>query len=209
MTDPIGGAYLPEATLPTGPLYDPLEGLRVGLSQQQRQAQTSLDPQAFLQLLVAQLQYQDPTNPADTSEFMNQTAMLSQVQSMDAMANSVFEMISAQQVSTATTMIGKAVSYVAPNGEQATGVVTSVSMHSGVPLLHVGDVAIPLAGVLEVADAVSGGENGGGTGGIEEIPDPASAGGEPADSDNDTSAQGVGDATDPAGSEPGSSDLDA
>lgn len=150
MTDPIG----PLATVPYGPNFDPLEGLRVGLNRDQQQVDQMLDPQAFLQLLVAQLQYQDPTNPADTSEFMNQTAMLSQVQSMNAMSSAVFEMITAQQTTTATSMIGKAISYIDPSGEQAAGVVTSVSMHGGVPLLHVGDVGVPLSGVLEVAEPV-------------------------------------------------------
>src|SRR5947209_8280119 len=32
---------------------------------------TQLSSQAFLQLLVAQLQYQDPSSPVDTSSFMN------------------------------------------------------------------------------------------------------------------------------------------
>jgi len=43
---------------------------------------TQLSSQAFLQLLVAQLQYQDPSKPVDTSSFMNETATLTQVQTM-------------------------------------------------------------------------------------------------------------------------------
>ena len=60
-----------------------------------------LDPQAFLQLLVAQLKYQDPTNPVDTSSFMNQTAMLSQVQTMNSMQSTLSSLVSSQQAQAA------------------------------------------------------------------------------------------------------------
>ncbi len=41
----------------------------------------------FLQLLVAQIQNQDPTNPTDGKEYVSQLAQLSQVQSMDSMTS--------------------------------------------------------------------------------------------------------------------------
>src|SRR5699024_8797274 len=111
---------------------DPLAALRAENPGAATQGtQSLLNPQAFLQLLVAQLQYQDPSNPVDTSEFMNQTAILSQVQSMNAMASQLSNMISAQQTATATSMIGKAISYVDPAGNQASGIVDSVSLHQG------------------------------------------------------------------------------
>lgn len=37
------------------------------------------DPNVFLQLLVAQLKYQDPENPADGTQFVTQLATFSQV----------------------------------------------------------------------------------------------------------------------------------
>src|SRR3954447_2288003 len=70
-----------------------------------------LDPQAFLQLLVAQLQYQDPSNPADTSTFLNQTAMLSQVQTMNGMSDTLASLTAIQQGQAATGLIGKQITY--------------------------------------------------------------------------------------------------
>lgn len=43
-----------------------------------------LDKEAFLQLLVAQMQYQDPLNPSDSTEYMSQ---LAQYSSLEAMLN--------------------------------------------------------------------------------------------------------------------------
>ncbi|MGH8959610.1 MAG: flagellar hook capping FlgD N-terminal domain-containing protein [Jatrophihabitantaceae bacterium] len=116
-------------------------------------AQSSLlDPQAFLQLLVAQLQYQDPTNPVDTSSFMNQTAMLSQVQTMTSMSSTLTALASAQQAQSATALIGKQITYANSSGVQVHGVVTSASLVAGGATLHVGDTTVPLSGVLEVSD---------------------------------------------------------
>ena len=41
----------------------------------------------FLQLLVAQIKNQDPTNPTDGKEYVSQLAQLSQVQSMDSISS--------------------------------------------------------------------------------------------------------------------------
>ena len=114
---------------------------------------SKLDPQAFLQLLVAQLKYQDPSNPVDTSTFMNQTATLSQVQTMNTMLSTLTSLANAQQAQEATTMIGKTVTYVDPSGLQKQGVVSSVSLLSSGATLRVGDADIPLTGVVGVSSA--------------------------------------------------------
>lgn len=110
-----------------------------------------LDPQAFLRLLVAQLQYQDPTNPVDTSTFMNQTATLSQVQTMNSMSDTLTALVSDQQTQAATSMIGKNVTYADAGGIPHTGLVGSVSLGTAGATLHVGDAAVPLSSVLEVS----------------------------------------------------------
>ena len=112
---------------------------------------TTLDPQAFLQLLVAQLQYQDPSNPVDTSAFMQQTATLSQVQTMNAMSSTLTSLLGAQQAQAATEMIGKTVTYVDPSGLQKSGVVDSAALLSTGATLSVGGVDVPLTDVLGVS----------------------------------------------------------
>ena len=112
----------------------------------------SLDPQAFLQLLVAQLQYQDPTNPTDTSQFMNQTAMLSQVQTMDSMGSTLQALASAQQAQSATALIGKQVTYLDANGMRVSGVATSANLLASGATLHIGDTDVPLSQIVAVAE---------------------------------------------------------
>ncbi len=158
MTSPVDSVG-PAATLPAD--YDPSKA-KVNASGTGKPTEM-FDSEMFLNLLVAQLKYQDPTNPVDTSNFMNQTAMLSQVQTMNTMSGTLADMMSAQQAASATSMIGRAISFVDPTGQQVTGVVDGVSFHSGTAMLHVGELAVPLAGVLVVADpsVVGGGSTDG------------------------------------------------
>ena len=112
-----------------------------------------LDPQAFLQLLVAQLQYQDPSNPADTSTFLNQTAMLSQVQTMNGMSDTLASLTATQQGQAATGLIGKQITYLDLAGATKTGVVDSAAIEGGTATLKIGNVSVSLSKVLSVASA--------------------------------------------------------
>jgi flagellar basal-body rod modification protein FlgD len=116
---------------------------------------SALDPKAFLQLLVAQLQYQDPSKPVDTSAFMQQTATLSQVQTMNSMSSTLTALVTAQQDQAATGMIGKSVTYADSTGVQHTGVVSSAQLLATGATLKVGDADVPLAQVLGVSAAPS------------------------------------------------------
>lgn len=155
MTSPIDTVG-PVATLPAN--YDPTRATLNGTGS--GQPTEMLDSQAFLQLLVAQLKYQDPTNPVDTSNFMNQTAMLSQVQTMNFMSTTLSDMLAAQQTASATNMLGKVIAFVDPAGNQTEGIVDAVSMMRGTAMLHVGDLAVPLSGVLAVAEPIPISEGG-------------------------------------------------
>ena len=84
------------------------------------------DNQTFLKLLVAQMQYQDPDNPASASDMMNQTAMFSQVQTMQQMVQQNTQMLALQRALQAGALAGHSVSYTATDGSTKTGVVSSV-----------------------------------------------------------------------------------
>ena len=49
---------------------------------EKRNTGDSLDKQAFLQLLVAQMQYQDPLEPMDNTEYISQLAQFSALEAM-------------------------------------------------------------------------------------------------------------------------------
>lgn len=61
-----------------------------------------MDKDAFLQLLVAQMQYQDPLEPTSNTEFVSQYAQFSQVEQMQNMA-------ATSELSRATSLVGQEV----------------------------------------------------------------------------------------------------
>ena len=148
MTSPVDSVG-PPATLPV--TYDPSKAT-VNASGTGKPTEM-FDSEMFLNLLVAQLKYQDPTNPVDTSSFMNQTAMLSQVQTMTSMSSTLTSLASAQQAQAATSLIGKQITYADSSGMQVKGVVDSASILATGATLHVGDTSVPLSSVLEVSQA--------------------------------------------------------
>src|SRR5262249_18372665 len=69
-------------------------------------ATPTLDYSDFLQLMVAQLQNQDPLNPTDSSEFMSQIAEFSNVEQGINANSKLDQLLVNSNISQASTMIG-------------------------------------------------------------------------------------------------------
>jgi flagellar basal-body rod modification protein FlgD len=105
----------------------------------------------FLKLLVAQMKYQDPSNPASSSELMAQTATFSQVEKLDEIATQNTELITLQRSLAAGSLVGKNVAYTAEDGTTVTGQVSSVVVSAGTePQAIVGDKSVPLGRITEI-----------------------------------------------------------
>ena len=65
-------------------------------------SKTGMDKDAFLQLLVAQMKYQDPLEPTSNTEYISQYATFSQVEQMQNMAATM-------ELTRASSMVGKLV----------------------------------------------------------------------------------------------------
>ncbi|MGE0200051.1 MAG: flagellar hook assembly protein FlgD [Candidatus Melainabacteria bacterium] len=111
-----------------------------------------LDKNAFMQLLLTQLKYQDPLEPVDNAQFLQQQAMMSQVESMDEL-NKNFSR--ATEISQASTMVGKYVAIQVPNQatglmDTITGPVSSVSITDNGTALSVNGTNYPLSMVSQI-----------------------------------------------------------
>lgn len=58
---------------------------------------SELGKDAFLQLLITQLQHQDPTNPMDDREFISQMAQFSSLEQMQNMTKAIESLLASQQ----------------------------------------------------------------------------------------------------------------
>lgn len=75
------------------------------------QGSGNADSEMFMKLMIAQLQNQDPTSPAETSEFMQQIASMSTVENIaklnTTMENMSASLLSSQAALQASSMIGQ------------------------------------------------------------------------------------------------------
>jgi len=90
----------------------------------------SVDYNTFLQLLVAEMKNQDPTNPMDTAQYMSQFAQLSTVEQAMQTNSKLDALLSSQSLSQANGLIGKTVSFTDSTGASFSGKVVSVSINS-------------------------------------------------------------------------------
>jgi flagellar basal-body rod modification protein FlgD len=119
-------------------------------------ATAQTDPQVtgkdmFLKLLVAQLKYQNPMEPVDSSQFMAQTAQFTMVEKLEAMAAQTDALVAGEQAQRAAGLLGRQVSYLDDQGASQTGVVTGTRLGSDGPVLLLGKTEIPLSNVREVS----------------------------------------------------------
>ncbi len=136
-----------DATTTATPTTAPTNG-----ATDQVDAQTTLGKDAFLKLLVAQLQYQNPMEPVDSSQFMAQTAQFSMVEKLEAMAAQTDALVAGEASQRAAGLLGRQVTYHDDSGASQTGVVTGTKLGTDGPVLLLGDQAeVPLGGVTEVA----------------------------------------------------------
>jgi flagellar basal-body rod modification protein FlgD len=113
---------------------------------------SSEDKEMFLQLLVAQMRYQDPSNPTDTSQFLSQTAQFTALEKMQDVADQTAQLVNVQMAFGATAMVGRTVVFPAGDGSQLSGVVSGVTFGADGPMLQVNGASVPMASVQGVGD---------------------------------------------------------
>lgn len=115
-----------------------------------RTVTTSLGKDEFLQLLVAQLQNQDPTSPMDNTEFIAQMAQFSALEQMQQLSKSF-------TYSQAYSLVGKTVSADITNEDgtisNITGTVGGVTTVNDTPYLYIGGNLVSMDTPLTVIGA--------------------------------------------------------
>ena len=90
----------------------------------------TVDYNTFLQLLIAEMKNQDPTNPMDTSEYMSQFAQLSTVEQAMQTNSKLDALLSSQALSQADGLIGRTVNFVDTTGASISGKIASISINT-------------------------------------------------------------------------------
>ncbi|GAA3652300.1 hypothetical protein GCM10022237_10180 [Nocardioides ginsengisoli] len=111
------------------------------------------DQKVFLELMVAQMRYQDPLNPTDSSQFMAQTAQFTALEKMQAVADQTAMLLSTQLAFGASSMIGQTVRWYDDKGVEQSGKVQGTTYLASGPVLSVDGNHVPIADVISVGDA--------------------------------------------------------
>ncbi|HSK98197.1 MAG TPA: flagellar hook capping FlgD N-terminal domain-containing protein [Euzebyales bacterium] len=112
-----------------------------------------LDSDAFLKLLTAQMRFQDPLSPTDTSTMMQQTATFAQVERLQEIASVQQQMLTSQLASHASNLVGQQITAEQPDGTTVEGKVDAVRFTADGPVLSIGDDEVTLTAITRVSSA--------------------------------------------------------
>jgi flagellar basal-body rod modification protein FlgD len=127
------------------------------------QGQETLDKDAFTQLLVTQLQNQDPLSPQSNEELAAQLAQFSSLEQMELVNENLVSLAALDhdnalisQITSASNLVGHNVTYLDPaTGQEVSGEVEYAKVQDGMVHLGVGGVDVPIALISEVLGEAS------------------------------------------------------
>lgn len=117
----------------------------------------NLKTEDFINMMVTQLQNQDPMDPAKNSDLLAQMSQIGQLQSSTQLQDTLTSVMSQSQLSSAGGLIGKTINGTLADGKTSvSGVVNSVRVVDGNVNLQLDNGnAVPLSNVSGIAGAAS------------------------------------------------------
>jgi flagellar basal-body rod modification protein FlgD len=119
-----------------------------GQTQQSSGELTSFDVNQFLNLLIAEMRYQNPLEPKTEGEYLQEMAQVSTVQELRDLNQELAYATQTESIANASSFIGKTIegkSYL--DGSPVSGVVSAVTTDGNATLLVVGDNVVAIGDV--------------------------------------------------------------
>ncbi len=107
----------------------------------------------FMQMLIAELENQDPTQPMSNEDLMTQLATMSQLQSTQDLDAALTANTNNQQLQIASSFIGAKVTGTDANTNPVSGIATQALLQNGTAYVAVGQSLVPLANITGVTPA--------------------------------------------------------
>lgn len=115
---------------------------------------STLDQDAFLQLLIAQLKHQDPLEPSSSEDFIATTAQFTTVEKLEQLAKQGEEAASLSALTTANSFLGQEVTALV-DGVRTTAVVQRSQLVGGSVSLITDKGPMAIESVVEIGPASS------------------------------------------------------
>ncbi|MGI8980768.1 MAG: flagellar hook assembly protein FlgD [Pirellulaceae bacterium] len=116
-----------------------------------------LEIDQFLQLMIAELTNQDPLNPMDNTQLVQQIGEIRQISATTQLSESLLSVQAGQSLTTASSLIGKKVTALTADNQNVVGVVDKVTVDvdpknadKRTYNVHIGDKSVALKNVREV-----------------------------------------------------------
>ena len=109
----------------------------------------ALSQEEFFQIMISEMQNQDPLEPLDNQQFLSQLTQMQTMETMTRLSEGLESLLLGQQISSAGILIGKTV-HGEVSGVPVQGTVERVVVEGQQVFLGVGEVLLPLSGVQEV-----------------------------------------------------------
>src|SRR3954453_8999779 len=87
-----------------------------------------LDLSTFLKLMITELQQQDPLNPLDNKDMLNQIPQIRSIGASDKLTSTLDSVLLGQNIASATNLIGADISALSDDGQSIQGVVNRISI---------------------------------------------------------------------------------
>ncbi|NCO66019.1 MAG: flagellar hook assembly protein FlgD [Candidatus Aquicultor secundus] len=121
----------------------------------------ALGKDSFLQLLVTQMRYQDPLEPAKDTDYIAQLAQFNALEQMQNLNDKFDQMLKWSQLTQSSNLIGKQVDGLTLTGEdkdgdgnadvaKVSGAVKEVKFVKGEPILMVGSTEVKLSDIARI-----------------------------------------------------------
>ena len=104
----------------------------------------------FLKLMISELQNQDPLDPMDNSQMLQQISQIREIGVTTQLTDTLDAVLTGQNLSSASSLIGKQIVALTDDGDRITGTVERVTIVDGKPRLHIGDQSVSLNNVSEI-----------------------------------------------------------
>jgi flagellar basal-body rod modification protein FlgD len=117
---------------------------------------SDMDLDSFLKLMITELQNQDPLDPMENSEMLQQLSQMRSISASDKLTSTLDAVLLGQNLTTASSLIGKEVSALADDGSDIQGTIDRVTVtpseddDPATVQVHIGDYTVSLGNVREI-----------------------------------------------------------
>jgi len=117
---------------------------------QRNQNLGELDMEDFLGLMISELQNQDPLNPMDNAQMLQQISQIREIGATSQLTETLASVLRGQNLTSASSLMDKDVKALTDDGRTVSGRVSRVSVDAENVRLHIGADSVALNNISEI-----------------------------------------------------------